>query len=68
MFKSIAIACLAAFATAAPANGKGGNGLKATSYNSNFDNLGTSPAALASIGPYNGLNYQGIGALHVEVL
>ena len=65
MFKSIAFFGLAALAAAAPSNSRGGNtGLKTTSYNANFDNLGTSVAATTSIGPYDGLNYQGIGLYH----
>ena len=61
MFRSIAILFLAALAAAAPENVEGGNALKSTLYNANFDDLGTSPAALVAIGPYDGLNYRGIG-------
>lgn len=69
MLTSSVISCLAVLAAAAPSKdynkggNKGGNGgYRATSYNANFDDLGTSVAALTSIGNYDGLNYQGIGS------
>lgn len=57
MYKSTAIACLAALAAAAPAPNAG-----VTAYNANFDDLGVSEAAITPIGPYDGLNYEGIGS------